>query len=616
MNDVEEIKSRLNIVDVIGGYVKLTQAGINYKALCPFHHEKTPSFVVNEERQVFHCFGCGKGGDIFTFIQEIDGVDFREALKLLADRAGVQLKGYDGQKSQEKSQSRNILKEAVSIFQENLESSAGKQAGKYLKERGVSVAMMEKFALGFALDGWQGLFDKLIRLKFKPEEIKKAGLAVESEKRPGSFYDRFRNRIMFPIYSSFGEPLGFSARLLPGDDSEMGKYINTPQTEVYDKSQALYGINLAKNAIKQKDFCILLEGNLDVVMSHIAEVENVVATCGTAVTKDQLKIIQRYSNNIAFAFDVDEAGIKASKKGIDLALSVGANVKAIDLGIAGKGNKDVADIVQKSPKKWREISQKAKPAMEYYFDIILKGYDKSDVDQRKEITDELLEKIALFPSKIDQAYYLEKLAEVSATKLEVLYDIFNGKLAALETQQNKETYRNDFRDEKIENNQERKQETNGANSNKIIKLLNRITALIIFYPKIIKNGKTSQLKIVLKNLQKSDTKEIIDVILECNTQFPTPDRYLDLIKEERLKTKVAQLITIAENSFNAYSEDKLSGEFSPEENFDFCLEKVKEILRKEKLEDLTVKIKMAEKVNDKERLTELIKTYNLLLRKK
>lgn len=616
MNDVEEIKSRLNIVDIIGSYVKLTQAGTNYKALCPFHNEKTPSFVVNEERQVFHCFGCGKGGDIFTFIQETDGVSFREALKILADRAGVQLKGYDGQQSQEKSQSRNIMKEAVSIFQENLESSAGKQADKYLKERGVPVAMIEKFALGFALNGWQGLFDKLIRSKFKPEEIKKAGLAVESERRPGSFYDRFRNRIMFPIYSSFGEPLGFSARILPGDDSEMGKYINTPQTEIYDKSQALYGINLAKNAIKQKDLCILLEGNLDVIMSHVAGVENVVATCGTAVTEGQLKTIQRYSNNIAFAFDVDEAGIKASKKGIDLALSVGANVKAINLGIAGKGNKDVADIVQKSSKKWQEISQKAKPAMEYYFDIILADYDKNDVDQRKKTTDELLEKIALFQNKIDQAYYLEKLAETSATKIEILYDILNGKLALSEAQQNKEVYRNNFRDEKKENSQKSEQVVSGGSSEQVIKLLNRITALMIFYPKIIKDKKSAQLKIVLKNLQKSDTKEIIGIILKCNTQFSTPNRYLDLIKDERLKTKVARLITIAENSFSAYNDDQSSGEFLPEENFDFCLRKVKEILRKEKLEHLTAKIKVAEKSNSKEQLAELIKTYNLLLRKK
>ncbi len=614
MNDVEEIKSRLNIVDVIGGYVKLIPAGSNYKALCPFHHEKTPSFTVNEERQVFHCFGCGKGGDIFTFIQEIEGVNFREALKILADRAGITLKGYDKKKTQEKSQVREIIGEAVAIFCKNLKSPAGEKARQYLKERGVTEAMLKKFSLGFALDDWRGLFNSLNRLGFKAEGMKKAGLIIERERDPGGFYDRFRNRIMFPIFNSYGEPLGFSGRVLPGEDSKMGKYINTPQTEVYDKSQAIYGINLAKNAIKQKDRCILLEGNLDVVMSHLAGIENAVATCGTAVTEGQIKIIQRYSNNIAFAFDVDEAGIKASKKGVDLALSLGANAEAINLRTAGKGNKDVADVVQKDPKKWRALARQAKPAMEYYFEIVLKDYQKSDANQKKKLLEELLDKIALLPSKIDQAYYLEKLADDSNTRPEALYDVFNEKLEALANQSGNRFYQEESSDE--EKDSEAGESEGNIESTKIVKLLNRVIALIVFYPQLLKKMNKEKLQEALVGLKDSVSKEIIEIILNCGTRFSSPNRYLGLIKDERLKTRTAQLITIAENRFNAYNEGQSRNDFSPKDDFDFCLKQLTEILRREKMDKLMIQIKEAEKAKDKATLAKLIKAYNLLLRKK
>jgi DNA primase len=323
MSETEEIKSRLNIVDIVGDYVKLSPAGANQKGLCPFHNEKTSSFMVNEERQIFHCFGCGKGGDVFTFIQEIEGMEFVDALKLLADKAGVELKKtLNKEKVERKNKARDALKHSVLMFNKYLTSSKGIKAYKYLADRGVTDNLIEKFALGLSPDGWRKLMDKLLKADYTKNDLIEAGLIVESQKKPNNFYDRFRERIMFPIFSPMGEPLGFSARILPDDDSEMGKYINTPQTSIYDKSKTLYGIHLAKQAIKQKDLCIILEGNLDVVMSHKAEIENVVASCGTAITKEQLQIIGRYSKNVVFAFDLDEAGIEAAKKGIDLALSI------------------------------------------------------------------------------------------------------------------------------------------------------------------------------------------------------------------------------------------------------------------------------------------------------
>jgi DNA primase len=323
MNDAEEIKKRLNIVEVISGYVRLLPAGANKKALCPFHNEKSPSFTVNEEKQIFHCFGCGKGGDVFTFVQEMEGLGFREALKMLAERAGVELSGGDFKPRAGKKEAREVLKEALVFFEKTLTSPLGEEARAYLSFRKVSEKLIKEFRLGFAPAGWSGLTDYLASRGISAKEAEKSGLVLESPNRPGSFYDRFRARIMFPIFDGFDNPIGFSGRVLPGDDSKGGKYINTPQTDVYDKSQALYGLNLAKQKIKKKDFSLILEGNLDVVLSYKAGVKNAVASCGTAVTREQLKILRRYSNNVFFAFDNDEAGLKAAEKGLDLALEEG-----------------------------------------------------------------------------------------------------------------------------------------------------------------------------------------------------------------------------------------------------------------------------------------------------
>ncbi|MCK4892060.1 MAG: DNA primase, partial [Candidatus Pacebacteria bacterium] len=312
-SQVDEIKSRLSVEEVISGYLQLQRAGRNWKAKCPFHNEKTPSFTVSPERQMWYCFGCNEGGDIFTFVMKMEGLEFRDALKLLAEKAGVQLEDRSYNDSGEKSKALEILDISRKFYQECLKIKTGRKAFEYLSNRGLSKNIIEKFQLGYAPDSWDLLSKFLKKKGYKESGIFSAGMTVKKDK--GGYYDRFRGRIMFPINNVSGQTIGFSSRVMPGADESHAKYINTPETAIYNKSRVLYGLDKSKVEIRKKDLCIMVEGNMDVIASFQAEIENVAATSGTALTADQLKIIKRYTDNIAFSFDMDSAGIKAAGRG-------------------------------------------------------------------------------------------------------------------------------------------------------------------------------------------------------------------------------------------------------------------------------------------------------------
>lgn len=419
---VDEIKNKLDVVEVISGYIKLQKTGRNFRANCPFHNEKTPSFFVSPERQIWHCFGCGKGGDIFAFVKEIEGVEFVDALRMLAQRAGVVLKRPDRETANwqtERQRLCEICELALKFFEKQLEASKnGKEVKKYLIERGFAQETISSWRLGYAPDDWYVLSEFLKKRGYSDAEIVNSGLAVENERkaeaRPERFrvkyYDRFRNRIIFPLSDLSGQVVGFAGRALPGDKGGGAKYINSPQTPIYDKSRMLYGLDGAKMEIRAKDFCIIVEGYTDVIMSHQAGIKNTVATSGTALTEEQLKIIGRYTENLILAFDMDIAGDTATKRGIDLAIGHGFNIKIIQPAKGGKEEKDPADIIKENPQSWLKAIEEARGIIEFYFANTFSQNNCQEPSGKKKIAKIILPLLKKISDPVERAHWIQELA--------------------------------------------------------------------------------------------------------------------------------------------------------------------------------------------------------------
>jgi len=331
---IDEIKSRIDIVDVIGDFVNLKKSGQTYKAHSPFTSEKTPSFFVVPAKGIYKCFSSGKGGDAINFIMEYDGLNYLEALKYLAGKYGIEIEERELTDEELKSQNEReslfiILNYAKKYFQKNLyDTEEGKAVGlSYFNDRGIDNLTIEKFGLGYSMESWDGFIKQAIADGFSKEIIEKAGLSVE---RNDKVYDRFRGRVMFPIYNQTGKVIAFGARTLK-KEKKQPKYINSPETEIYHKSSILYGLDLAKGPIRKDDNCFLVEGYTDVISLHKVGIENVVSSSGTALSEEQVKLLTRFSNNITILFDGDPAGLRASLRGVDLILQGGQNVKIVVL---------------------------------------------------------------------------------------------------------------------------------------------------------------------------------------------------------------------------------------------------------------------------------------------
>lgn len=416
-SSVEQIKSRLNIVDVVSSYIKLQKAGINLKANCPFHNEKTPSFFVSPARDTWHCFGCNRGGDIFSFVMEIEGVEFPEALRILAHRAGVELKPVSQEYKSERERLLKILELAKDFYENEL--SKNKEVLNYLKERGLEEKIIKEFGIGFApgppAGGWRNLYSFLKNKNYSDSDIEKNGMAIKSEK---GYYDRFRSRIMFPLINSAGQIVGFSGRIW-GEESAAtgGKYINTPQTILFDKSKFLYAFDKAKMEIRKQDLCVLVEGQMDAIMSHQAGIKNTVAVSGTALTSDHLRTIKRLTNNLAVAFDKDEAGINASKRGIDMALAEEFDVKA---AVVTSG-KDPADAIKEDKKTWIKAIKEAKHIIDFYLEI-LSEKDYGPLELKKKAKENILPYIAMIPGEIEKAHWVGEVAKFLNIKEEPVWE--------------------------------------------------------------------------------------------------------------------------------------------------------------------------------------------------
>lgn len=432
---VDEIKARLDIVDVVQGYIKLQKAGANYRALCPFHNEKNPSFFVSPSKQIWHCFSCQKGGDIFSFVMEMEGGEFIDALRILANKAGVRLRKEDPKVRSEKSKIYEICSTATNFFEEKLKGVP--QVQKYLEDRGFKKESIEEFRLGWAPAEWRALSGALLEQGYKIDDIEKAGLII---KKDDKYYDRFRSRIIFPIMDLHGEVIGFGGRIfqpqtrnfvsvqgkhptfnIQHPTSDIAKYINSPQTLIYDKSGVLYGLDKAKTEIRKSNTCVVVEGYTDVIASHQAGIKNVVSSSGTALTDGQLRILKRYAESLILAFDQDLAGQEAAKRGINLAVSFGFNTKIVPM----PANKDPADCIKENLKGWKEMIEKAQGIIDFYFKDTFSRVSPENVEGKKEIAKILLPVLKRVPDKIEQAYWLGILSQKLAVEEKFLAEAMN-----------------------------------------------------------------------------------------------------------------------------------------------------------------------------------------------
>lgn len=404
MNELEEIKSKVDIVELIGGYVQLKQTGRNYKACCPFHTEKTPSFIVSSEKQMWHCFGsCNEGGDIFSFVMKMDGLSFPEAVETLAGKAGVKIQKRSFERNEAKAKLYAANDLAADYYHSLLTLPAGKVAYEYLlNTRGLIEKTIKEFNLGYSPIEKDALQKELAKHKFTTGELERAGLVAN---KSGELRDLFWKRLMFPIRDISGRTVGFSARTL--DKDGVPKYLNTPATEIYDKSSILYGIDLAKESIRKMDYAIIVEGNMDVIASHQAGVKNVVASSGTALTEIQLNLLGRLTKNLKFAFDIDFAGSQATRRAIEMAWIMGFNIKVVTV----PSGKDAAEAAEEDPKIWKEAVKSAKYVVDYLFDSAFEKHDKKDPIGRKTIAKELLPVIKRIPDEIERDTYIKRLSE-------------------------------------------------------------------------------------------------------------------------------------------------------------------------------------------------------------
>lgn len=414
MDAVEEIKSRLSIEDVISQYVELKRAGRNFKGLSPFGNERTPSFMVSPEKQIWHDFSSGKGGNMFSFVMEMEGLDFKGALELLARKAGVDLSQFrsgGSSRSKEKERLHEVLELATKFYQ--VQFSKNQTALTYvLKKRKFSKHTALEWRLGYSPNTGTALVDFLKSKQFTEQEIKNAGLSAQRYRGLG---DMFRGRLMIPLADQQGRIIGFTARLLE-DDPNAPKYINTPQTLLYDKSRHIYGLHLAKEAIRKSKYVVVAEGNLDVIASHQAGIRQVVATAGTAMTEQHLKALCRFTPDVRLSFDADNAGLNATERAIPLASKTGVSLSIISI----PSGKDPDELIKQNPATWQEIIEKPQYALDWLITRYQKQLDITSAQGKRQFSDIILRVVRALTDQVEQEHYLAELGALIGVSREAL----------------------------------------------------------------------------------------------------------------------------------------------------------------------------------------------------
>jgi DNA primase len=593
MNQSEEIKEKLDIVDIVRDYVPLKASGSNFKANCPFHNEKTASFMVSPEKQIYHCFGCGRGGDVFKFIMEMEGLDFVETLKLLAPKAGVKLEQKNYRSSSKKSRLLEIMDLASKYFEKSMHSTDnGKQVLSYLKDRGLKEDTIKYWKIGYSQNSWNDVLNFLKEKKYREDEIFSAGISKKKE-NSSHYYKRFRNRIMFPIFDISGNTIAFTARVNPysQEDEKMGKYINSPETEIYHKSKVLYGIDRAKMEIKKQDFAIVVEGQMDVIMSSQEGFANTIASSGTALGKEQLKIIKRYTNNLYLAFDMDKAGQMAADRGIKEALEEEMNIKIILL----PEGKDPADLLKQDESLYDKAVKEAKNMMEYYIEKILSEYDITKIDEKRLASAKVMTLLNKIKNDIEKDYWTKVISEKLDISETVLREYLDSRKAGKTV------------------NYQKKQEQNTSMKNlnqqesRLDRISKSILSLLLKFPEFLDYAISNLDKDLIVNEKKREFYNHLIIYYNDNKSlnFQVFNNWLKT-KSEELHNLSPELVLLGENDFSHLSQAEAQKELV------HLISLNKELFKQEQKKIIQKKISEAEKANDQEEVNRLLKELKIL----
>jgi DNA primase len=580
MDAVEDIKNRLSVEDVVGEYVELKRAGRNFKGLSPFNSERSASFMVSPEKQIWHDFSSGKGGNIFSFIMEMEGVDFRGALEILARKAGIDLSLYgrgDGGVRKQKDKSLEILELATKYYQKCLIKSP--EAVEYIvKKRKFNKKTMTYFRVGYAPNNGTAVVDFLKRRDFTDEQIKSAGLSAQ---RYNGLADMFRGRITIPLMDAQGSTIGFTARILV-DNPDAPKYINTPQTVLYDKSRHVFGLSLAKDSIRRSGFGVIVEGNLDVMSSHQAGFTNVVATAGTALTTYHLKALQRFTNDIRLSFDQDRAGVAAAERAIGVAQGIGVQLSIVSL----PGSKDPDELIQKDPKAWETAINNPEYALDWLLNKYMDIYDITTAHGKRAFSDVLLETIARLDDSVEQDHYLLKLAKLT----EVSEAAIRSKLKQVKDGETSPRKRN------ISSTVEHTTSDPDLYQDQIL-------CLLVSYPISRRLLETEPTRLVFSTPERQRVYEYLDQNPHVTLSEQIPEDLKDV--EDYVKI----LLFKAEELYNSFDANERLRELRD------LIDKLTRKYQNEQMQALTEVIKLAEEQGDEALVAELLQQFNVLLKK-
>ncbi|MDD3679779.1 MAG: DNA primase [Candidatus Shapirobacteria bacterium] len=575
MDQVEEVLSKVDIVELINERVPLKKAGRNFKANCPFHSEKTPSFIVSPERQIFKCFGCGAGGNAYKFLMEYEKMDFGEALNYLANQVGVRLKSYrPGPEETKKRRLYEINHLAAETYHFLLtKHQAGKTAREYLANRGISQKTIEEFMLGYAPGEYEFLAKFLIDKKdFLPEEVEASGLVFKNDR--GNLIDRFRDRIMFPLYDPRGNIAGFSGRIIKPQENT-GKYINTPETMIYHKSQLLFGFSQAKEALRKTKQAVVVEGEFDMISPFQIGVKNIVAIKGSALTEEQIRLLGRYVEELILALDADSAGDAAARRGIQLAVNEGLNVKVVSLGDKFK---DPDEAARADPEFFKKQVKRAQSIFDFYIDSALKRFDVATAWGKKKIVDEVAPILAGINDEILQSHYVQELSGRLKVDQEAVWKkIHRAWPAADDAQDNYQ----DFRQEPRKNRHQM--------------LLDYLFALC-FQEEQQQELIKQDLKELISN---PGLKRIADLLEEY---LSTHDRF---DSQEFVKKLPDELVVIFNNFFVYPLSEKVTDSQSQEKEINQIKQELKLIDLKERKSRLSTQISQAEKNGQEQEVEKL-----------